>query len=54
MILLVTVGVLLVGVGFLGELVAQMRDEVEAERRRVGGAGPVVVGEVAPRTADDP
>lgn len=41
-ILLVTVGVLLVGVGFLGELVAQMRDEVEAQRRRLGGGGEVL------------
>ncbi len=32
--LLVTVGVLLIGVGFLGELVAQLRDEIEALRRR--------------------
>lgn len=41
-ILLVTVGVLLVGVGFLGELVAQMRDEVEAQRRRLGGGGEIL------------
>lgn len=40
--LLVTVGVLLVGVGFLGELVAQMRDEVEAQRRRLGGGSEVL------------
>lgn len=39
-ILLVTVGVLLVGVGFLGELVAQMRDDVEAHRRQIGVAPP--------------
>ena len=32
-ILLVTVGVLLIGIGFLGELVAQLRDEVASTRR---------------------
>jgi hypothetical protein len=31
--LLVTVGVLLIGVGFLGELVAQLREETVALRR---------------------
>ena len=33
-ILLVTLGALLLGVGFLAELVAQLREEVDALRRR--------------------
>jgi glycosyltransferase involved in cell wall biosynthesis len=45
-ILLVTVGVLLIGVGFLGELVAQMRDDVDAERRRRGSPRDVVTGPI--------
>ncbi|MDT8340980.1 MAG: glycosyltransferase family 2 protein [Longimicrobiales bacterium] len=36
-ILLVTLGALLLGVGFLAELVAQLREEVDALRRREGG-----------------
>lgn len=54
-ILLVTVGVLLVGVGFLGELVAQMRDEVEAQRRRLGGGSEVLdpVGAADPVPPND-
>jgi glycosyltransferase involved in cell wall biosynthesis len=39
-ILLVTIGVLLVGVGFLAEMVAQLRGEITDLRRRLrGGAG---------------
>jgi hypothetical protein len=36
-ILLVTLGALLLGVGFLAELVAQLREEVDALRRRDSG-----------------
>jgi glycosyltransferase involved in cell wall biosynthesis len=40
-VLLVTVGVLLLGVGFLAELVAQMRDEMETARRALRDAAEV-------------
>jgi glycosyltransferase involved in cell wall biosynthesis len=39
-ILLVTLGALLLGVGFLAELVAQLREEVDAMRRRDAGRIP--------------
>ncbi|UCC26972.1 MAG: glycosyltransferase family 2 protein [Gemmatimonadales bacterium] len=38
-ILLVTLGALLLGVGFLAELVAQLREEVDALRKRIGDRG---------------
>jgi len=39
-ILLTTIGVLLVGVGFLAEMVAQLRGEISDLRRQLKGAGP--------------
>lgn len=43
-VLLVTLGALLLGVGFLAELVAQMRDEMETTRRALRESAEVTVG----------